>query len=89
MSTEKKEMRTKSDILCDLTGKIVTLWCMNYIYTGKLSLVDGDCVMLDEAKIVYETGPLMEKTWKDAQPLPSPVFVMLSAVESFGVQKQA
>ena len=70
-----------------LMGKRVTLWCMNYIYTGKLTGVNDTCVKLEDAAVVYETGPLNEKQWKDAQSLPHPVYVMLSAVESFMILK--
>jgi len=45
--------------LVSLLGKSVTLWCGIYIYTGKLIGVNDDTVKLADAKIVYETGPLM------------------------------
>lgn len=70
-----------------LLGKRVTLFCLNYIYTGKLTGVNDTCVKLEEAAIVYETGPLDTKDWKDAQKLPGPFYVMLSTIESFGVLK--
>jgi len=70
-----------------LMGERVTLFCMNYIYTGKLSGVNETCVLLTDAAIVYETGELTTKNWKDAQSLPNDWYVQLSAVESFGVMK--
>ena len=39
-----------------LLGDRVTLFCLNYIYTGKLSGVNETCVLLTDAAIVYETG---------------------------------
>ena len=61
---------------------------MNYIYTGKLAGVNDTCVLLEDPAIVYETGEFTDKSWKDAQYLPSKEFyVQLSAVESFGVMK--
>ena len=39
-----------------LLGERVTLFCANYIYTGKLTGVNENCVLLSEAAIVYETG---------------------------------
>lgn len=70
-----------------LLGERVTLFCLNYIYTGKLIGVNASCVLLDDAAIVYETGELHTKTWKDAQALPSHWYVQIAAIESFGVLK--
>jgi hypothetical protein len=69
--------------LTALMGTRVTLFCLNYIYTGKLVGVNDSFVMLEDAAIVYETGEFSTKTWKDAQALPKPVYVMLRCVESF------
>lgn len=73
--------------LVGLLGEIVTLFCMNYIYTGKLVGVNDTCVRLDDAKIVYETGAFTTKTWQDAQSLPNAWYVQTSAIESFGKLK--
>ena len=70
-----------------LLGETVTLFCMNYIYTGKLLGVNASCVLLGEAKIVYETGDLDTKTWKDAQSLPGEWYVQTASIESFGILK--
>ena len=70
-----------------LMGQRVTLFCMNYIYTGKLIGVNQTCVKLSDAAIVYETGVLTDKTWKDAQSLPQDWYVSTSAIESFGILK--
>jgi hypothetical protein len=70
-----------------LLGERVTLFCLNYIYTGKLIGVNASCVLLEEASIVYETGGMDTKTWKDAQPLPHAWYVQISAIESFGILK--
>ncbi len=70
-----------------LMGERITLFCLNYIYTGKLVGVSETYVRLDDAAIVYETGPLCDGKWKDAQPLPHPVYIMLRCVESFMVLK--
>lgn len=63
------------------------MFCLNYIYTGKLTGVNDQCIKLEKAAIVYETGPLNDKEWKDAQDMPNPVYVMLSTIESFGILK--
>jgi hypothetical protein len=68
-------------------GERITVFCMNYIYTGKLMGVNASCILLHEPSIVYETGALMDKNWKDAQPLPNAWYVQLGAIESFGSLK--
>ena len=70
-----------------LLGERVTLYCMNYIYTGVLSGVNEKCVLLTEAAIVFETGPLDNKKWQDAQSLPGDWYVSTSSIESFGILK--
>ena len=73
--------------LLKLMGERVTFFCLNYIYTGKLTGVNDQFVKLEDAAIVYETGDFSDKEWKDAQKLLRPVYVMLSTVESFSVLK--
>lgn len=73
--------------LVGLMGQNVTLFCMNYIYTGKLVGVNDTCVMLEKAKIVYETGAFDKKDWADAQALPNNLYVATGAIESFTVLK--
>ncbi len=70
-----------------LMGERITLFCMNYFYTGKLIGVNETCVLLSDAGIVYETGPLTDEKWKDMQPLPHDWYVQISAIESFGMLK--
>jgi hypothetical protein len=71
--------------LMKLLGRRVTLFCMNYIYTGKLSGVNDTCVLLTDAAVVYETGAFTDSKWEDAQELPYDWYVQRSAIESFGV----
>ena len=74
--------------LMALMGERITLFCMNYFYTGKLVGVNDSCVLLEDAGIVYETGEFNDKTWKDCQKLPGKNwYVQLAAIESFGVLK--
>jgi hypothetical protein len=68
-----------------LLGRRVTLFCLNYIYEGKLVGVNDDDVRLDDAGIVYETGELSAKTWKDRQALPNTLYVRASAIESYTI----
>jgi hypothetical protein len=60
---------------------------MNYIYTGKLVELDENQVRLDDAGIVYDTGPLLDKKWTDMQDLPHPVYIRMNSVESYMVLK--
>ena len=73
--------------LTALLGQRITLFCMNYIYTGELIGVNATCIMLKNAAIVYETGAFTDAKWKDAQPLPNDVYVQTAAIESFTVIK--
>lgn len=73
--------------LLKLIGERITLFCANYIYTGKLVGVNETCVLLEDAAIVYETGALSDKSWKDAQKLPQNWYVQVSFIESFGLLK--
>jgi hypothetical protein len=70
-----------------LMGERVTLFCLNYIYTGKLTGVNDTCVLLEDAAIVYETGSFDSKDWQDAGKLPHDWYVQTSAIESFGKLK--
>ena len=83
----KKIVEETGEGLEKLLGERITLFCMNYIYTGKLSGVNTTCVLLTDPCIVYETGAFSDKAWKDAQALPHDLYVMLSCVEAFGVIK--
>lgn len=73
--------------LVSLLGQRVTFFCMNYIYTGNLTGVNDTCILLEDPAIVYETGPFNTKEWKDAQKLPSSLYIQTAAIESFGVVK--
>ncbi len=70
-----------------LLGKQVTFFCMNYIYTGKLMGVNETCVLLQDPKIVYETGAFTDKGWKDAQRVCPELYIQTASIESFGVVK--
>ena len=70
--------------LMSLMSEQVMLFCLNYIYYGKLTGVNDTCVLLENPAIVYETGSFGDKKFKDAQPLPFQLYVQTSAIESFG-----
>jgi hypothetical protein len=53
--------------LVSLLGKKVLLLCGNYFYSGVLTGVNTNDVLLEEAGIVYETGPLNAGKFTDFQ----------------------
>ena len=67
-----------------LMGENVILFCLNYIYTGKLIGVNKTCILLENPKIVYETGAFNSTSFSDAQALPFEFYVQTNAIESFG-----
>lgn len=70
-----------------LMGDVITVFSLNYIYTGKLIGVNDTCILLEEPSIVYETGSFDSDNWKDAQRLPNQLYVQLGCIESFGIVK--
>ena len=73
--------------LMGLMGQRITVWCLNYIYTGDLVGVNAQYIKLENAAVVYETGPLDNNKWADAQPFKNPCYVMARCIESFMVLK--
>jgi len=84
----KKIVEVSGEGLEGLMGETVTLFCMNYFYTGKLTGVNEADVQLQDPKIVYETGDWGSKGWTDAQKLPCEyLYVRTATIESYGVLK--
>ena len=82
-----KVEEVEGDGMMGLMGENVTLFCLNYIYTGKLVGVNDTFVKLEKASVVYETGAFTDPKFKDSQALPHDWYVQLSAIESFGKLK--
>ena len=80
-------IEVENEGLVSLLGKNVTLFCANYIYTGKLIGVNATCVKLSNPSIVYETGDFNSNDWNDAQKLPNDLYVQLNLMESFTILK--
>lgn len=82
-----KKIVTVSEVeeegLIGLLGKNVLLFCLNYIYTGTLTGVNTDCVLLENPYIVYETGAFDSIKFMDAQKLPNNLYVRIGSIESF------
>lgn len=71
--------------LVALLGQQVLIFCMNYIYTGKLTGVNTHDLILSNPKIVYETGAFDKKTFTDAQSLPNDLYIRINSIESYSV----
>ena len=69
--------------LVSLLGEEVILMCLNYFYGGKLAGVNEHDVLLEDAKIIYETGPWSDKSWKDAQKIGAPTYVRIDKIEAY------
>ena len=65
-----------------LLGEKVVVWCGVYIYSGTLTGVNQDDILLTNACVVYETGPL-KGPLKDAQELPNDLYVRTGAIEAY------
>ncbi|MDP2607288.1 MAG: hypothetical protein Q8S00_32525 [Deltaproteobacteria bacterium] len=78
-STSKKKVQRGA---ANLIGKQVMVWCGIYIYTGVLVSVTPDELVLDNASVVYETGPLCGPP-QTAQKLPAQLSIRLSAIECY------
>lgn len=64
----------------------VTVMCLNYFYHGELVGVNGDSIVLNDAKIVYETGKFSEKGFKDAQSLcATETYIKKDCIESIHI----
>ena len=70
--------------LTKLIGENVLIMCFNYFYTGKLTGINTTCILLENCRIVYETGAFTDANFKDAQLIAPEYYIQLSAIESFG-----
>ena len=78
-------VETNDDGLEALLGENVEIWCLNYIYAGKLIGVNCSDIILEDAVVVYETGELGAKEFKDAQKLnPKEWRIRTRTIESYG-----
>ena len=71
-----------------LLGETVTLFCLNYFYNGKLVGVNETCILLQDPKLIYETGEWSSGSWKDVQSMGiEELYIQKQAIESFGKTK--
>ncbi len=65
-------------------GENIMVFCLSYIYAGKLTGVNDEFIKLEDAKIVYETGDFSKAGYTDAQKTPNgEVYLMKKSIESF------
>lgn len=67
-----------------LLGEEVTFFCLNYIYHGTLVGVNTTDILIENPKIVYETGAFDAPSFKDAQKLGKEWRIRAAAIESYG-----
>lgn len=66
-------------------GEHVMLFAERYIYAGVLAGMNETCVLLTEARIVYETGAFDTPGYNDAQEIGGGEwYVQIEKIESFG-----
>ena len=82
MGMKKLVEEVEGEGLESLLGQNVMVWCLNYIYSGKLVGVNTGDILLEDAGVVYETGPLKEEP-KDRQELPSALYVRIDKIECY------
>ena len=80
-------VETDKDGLDKLLGEYVELYCLNYIYCGRLIGVNDFDVCLAECQIVYETGKLSDHSgYKFAESFEQEErFVQKAHIESYGL----
>ncbi len=84
MIVKKLVEEVSGEGLESLLGERVLLLCANYFYDGKMVGVNDDCVLLEDALLVYETGAWDSKGYQDAQKLPGNWYVRTEMIESYG-----
>lgn len=68
-------------------GKRIACFCVDYIRTGKLVGINDKFIKLEDAGIVYETGELKAKSYKDLQETGKDMYVMIRAITHFEAGK--
>lgn len=80
-----KVIEVPNEGLITLLGKQVEVRCSVYIYAGRLTGINSNCIQLEDTAIVYETGPHDATKYQLAQRLSTPgQYVMMGLIESIG-----
>ena len=84
MKTVVQVTEVENEGLISLLNKQVLIFCINYIYFGKLVGVNDTCLKLEKAYQVMETGDHKASKFADAQSIGEFWYIQLSAIETFG-----
>ncbi|MCK5612527.1 hypothetical protein KAR91_62225 [Candidatus Pacearchaeota archaeon] len=87
MKKKVEVVEVEDEGLVKLIGERVTLFCLNYFYTGDLIGVNDDCVLIQNGGIVFNTGDYSTKEWEDYQKLPNEFYVRIPMIEAYGIVK--
>ena len=66
-----KKIDINETTLQNFVGSVVHVWCVNYIYAGKLEAVVDDYLVLSGMGVSYETGELTLPKLKNFEPFRS------------------
>lgn len=82
-------VEVENEGLTALMGEHVLIYAMSYFYCGTLTGINAECILLEDAKLVYETGSFDKAGYTDAQALPGKkIYIMKRNIEAFGLGKQ-
>jgi hypothetical protein len=74
--------------LTSLLGQDVILFCLDRIYTGKLSGVSDSDVLLEDAEIANDSAHVVyQVVGRFTVKLPNAIYVRTSAIESYTILK--
>ena len=80
----KKMIEVTEEGFLSFMGENVMIFAANYIYAGKLMGVNDTCILLENAKIVYETGSFDKKGYSTSEDLPGgKAYIQTVAIEMF------
>ena len=65
------------------TDQKFTFICTNYIYSGQIENISKDTVVSKNAQIIFETGPINQKGWRNSEDFPHLLFIARQSIESY------
>lgn len=70
-------------------GKRIFIVCMSYFYAGTLTGISDSCVLLEDARFVFESGSFEKSGLDSAEKIPGgKCYVQKSAIECFFESKE-
>lgn len=73
--------------LIKFLGEQVIIYCDSFFYSGVVSGVNGEFVLLTDASIVYDVGEPSAKVYTNVKKLPYDPYIMKAKIEHFGKGK--